>query len=288
MRTGSDFAEVKADPKTPTWSMWPTLRPTAHMPTAADLTCFKGQRRRDFTPSGSIPTTPASSCWPATRGGGLGQRRADVGFLVQPADGVLPCGHGRPVPLLGLRRSAGERLGGVCSRGSTGQITFRDWHPSAARNTATSPPIRSIRISSTAARCTSTVTQPGPDVAPEAVRLEQYRFLRHPPAGLRRIDEASLLRRQCPVSDDRRRPQLADDRPDLAAEVPENVGVYRTPELAGMARRGVIYTVAPSYKDRTAVWARHRRRFDPRHPRRRQGDGKTVTPAGLSSTNRCP
>src|SRR5678815_1860243 len=46
--------------------------------------------------------------------------------------------------------------------------------------------------------------------------------------------------------------------PDLSRDkwdVPENVGVYRTTEMSTMPRRGVIYTVAPSYKDINTIWA---------------------------------
>src|SRR5439155_11466235 len=46
--------------------------------------------------------------------------------------------------------------------------------------------------------------------------------------------------------------------PDLSresTEVPASIGVYRTPELEKMARRGVIYTVAPSFKDLNIIWA---------------------------------
>ena len=46
--------------------------------------------------------------------------------------------------------------------------------------------------------------------------------------------------------------------PDLsrpAPEVPASIGVYRTPGLARLPRRGVIYTVAPSYRDAQVIWA---------------------------------
>ena len=46
--------------------------------------------------------------------------------------------------------------------------------------------------------------------------------------------------------------------PDLTREktdVPESIGVFRSPELANMPRRGVIYTVAPSYKETNIIWA---------------------------------
>jgi hypothetical protein len=48
--------------------------------------------------------------------------------------------------------------------------------------------------------------------------------------------------------------------PDLSREkweVPENIGVYRTPEMATMPRRGVIYTVAPSFQDARNDLGRH-------------------------------
>ena len=57
------------------------------------------------------------------------QRRRDLELLVQPADrAVLSRHHRQPVSVLGLRRPAGERLGGDRQPGATtAQITFRDW-----------------------------------------------------------------------------------------------------------------------------------------------------------------
>ena len=46
-------------------------------------------------------------------------------------------------------------------------------------------------------------------------------------------------------------PDLTREKP----EVPANVGVYASPDLAQMPRRGVIYTVAPSYRDAGLIWA---------------------------------
>ena len=45
--------------------------------------------------------------------------------------------------------------------------------------------------------------------------------------------------------------------PDLSrekTEVPDNIGVYRNADLEKMARRGVIYTVAPSFQDLNTIW----------------------------------
>ncbi|HLQ37018.1 MAG TPA: glycoside hydrolase, partial [Planctomycetota bacterium] len=38
-------------------------------------------------------------------------------------------------------------------------------------------------------------------------------------------------------------------------EPPANIGAYRTPELANMPRRGVIYALAPSHQNLTTIWA---------------------------------
>jgi hypothetical protein len=46
-------------------------------------------------------------------------------------------------------------------------------------------------------------------------------------------------------------PDLSRDKLD----VPDNVGVYKSPGMSTMPRRGVIYTVAPSYKDVNTIWA---------------------------------
>jgi hypothetical protein len=45
--------------------------------------------------------------------------------------------------------------------------------------------------------------------------------------------------------------------PDLTREtydIPSSVGIYATPEMKTMTRRGVIYTVAPSHKDINTIW----------------------------------
>ena len=61
-------------------------------------------------------------------------RRQDVELLVQPADrAVLPCGDGRPVSVLDLRRAAGHAARRRCpSRTDYRSITQRDWREIAA------------------------------------------------------------------------------------------------------------------------------------------------------------
>ncbi|MBI3586270.1 MAG: hypothetical protein HY088_03980 [Ignavibacteriales bacterium] len=46
-------------------------------------------------------------------------------------------------------------------------------------------------------------------------------------------------------------PDLSHEKP----EVPASIGIFRTPEMANQPRRGVIYTIAPSYKNINVIWA---------------------------------
>jgi hypothetical protein len=97
------------------------------------------------------------------------------------------------------------------------------------------------------------------NVAPEALRSGKYRFLRTAPLLFSPVDPrvlylgANVLFK---TTDGGHSWQIIS--PDLsreAPEVPENIGVFRSPELAKQPRRGVIYTVAPSYKDVNVIWA---------------------------------
>ncbi len=69
----------------------------------------------------------------------------------------------------------------------------------------------------------------------------------------------ALLRLERPLADDDRRRELGSDQPRSHAEgrgtVPANVGKYIGSEAARPSQRGVIYTIAPSYRDENTIWA---------------------------------
>ncbi|HEY0384602.1 MAG TPA: hypothetical protein VGC64_01260, partial [Pyrinomonadaceae bacterium] len=73
-------------------------------------------------------------------------------------------------------------------------------------------------------------------------------------------------------------PDLSREKP----EVPDSIGVFRKPELAEQPRRGVIYAVAPSFKDSKVIWAG----TDDGLIHLTRDNGKTwqnVTPPGVTS-----
>src|SRR5262249_14928559 len=96
------------------------------------------------------------------------------------------------------------------------------------------------------------------NIAPEALRGGKYRFLRTAPLLFSPVDPhalylgANVLFRTTDAG--RSWQVLSPDLSREAPEVPESIGVFRTPQLARQPRRGVIYTVAPSYKDANVIW----------------------------------
>ncbi|MBO0800863.1 MAG: glycoside hydrolase, partial [Blastocatellia bacterium] len=97
------------------------------------------------------------------------------------------------------------------------------------------------------------------NISPEAARDGKYRFLRTAPVIFSPIDQKTLYYAGNVLFKTLNGGQSWDViSPDLSREkweVPENIGIYRTPEMATMARRGVIYTIAPSYKNIDTIWA---------------------------------
>ncbi len=149
---------------------------------------------------------------------------------------------------------------GITSRGKDGQITFRDWHPVGVEEygyVAPDPLNPNIIYGGKITRFDKSTGQVQ-NIAPEAVRSGKYRFLRTAPVIFSPVDprilyfagNVLLKTTSGGNSWEAISPDLSREHP----EVPDSIGVFRTPELSRMARRGVIYTVAPSYKDVSVIW----------------------------------
>jgi photosystem II stability/assembly factor-like uncharacterized protein len=176
---------------------------------------------------------------------------------------------------------------GVCSRGNDGQITFRDWHPVGTEEygyVAPDPLNPDVIYGGKVTRY-DRVTGQVQDVGPEALRSSKYRTLRTAPLVFSPVDPRALYfganvlfktrdggRHWEVIS-----PDLSREKP----EVPECVGVYRE-QVGALPRRGVIYAVAPSYKDANVIWAGTDDGLI--HLTRDGGKSwKDVTPPGLTS-----
>jgi photosystem II stability/assembly factor-like uncharacterized protein len=149
----------------------------------------------------------------------------------------------------------------VASRGDYGAITWRDWRTVGVEEygyVAPDPLNPNITYGGKITKY-DWATGQTQNIAPEAMRGGKYRFLRTAPVIFSPVDQKTLYYAGnvlFKTLDGGRSWDVIS--PDLSREkwdVPENIGVYRAPEMEAMPRRGVIYTVAPSHKNVNTIWA---------------------------------
>jgi photosystem II stability/assembly factor-like uncharacterized protein len=153
---------------------------------------------------------------------------------------------------------------GIASRGNDGQITYREWHPVAAEEygyVAADPLNPNIVYGGKISRYDKRNGQ-SQNISPEAVRSGKYRFIRTAPVLFNPIDKKTLYYAGnvlFKTLDGGNKWDIIS--PDLSREswdVPASVGIYaKDPDSyreKKMPRRGVIYTVAPSYVDINTIW----------------------------------
>ncbi len=149
----------------------------------------------------------------------------------------------------------------VASRGPGGQISFRDWMGVGADEyayVAADPRDPNIVYGGRIVRFNKKTGQ-SQNVAPEALRSGKYRILRTMPLLFHPADPTMLLFATNVLwKTNNGGEQWQIISPDLSREqpeVPESIGDFRTPQLASMPRRGVIYAVAPSRQEVNTIWA---------------------------------
>ena len=164
-----------------------------------------------------------------------------------------------PYRVCGGQQESGSAC--VASRSNDGAITFRDWHPAAFEEYGYAAPdpldpdiVYGGRIERYDRRTGQSV-----NVAPEALRKPGYRVVRTQPVIFSPIDPHSLFFASNTVwktTDGAKSwTQISPDLTRAKWDVPANVGKYKGTEDAEVSRRGVIYTLAPSPKDRGTIWA---------------------------------
>lgn len=149
---------------------------------------------------------------------------------------------------------------GIVSRGNDGNITYREWHPVGVEEygyVAADPFDPNIIYGGKITRHDKRTGQTQ-NISPEAVRSGKYRFIRTAPVLFNPVDKKTLYYAGnvlFKTMNGGNSWQIIS--PDLTREtydIPSSVGIYTTNDMKTMPRRGVIYTVAPSYKDVNTIW----------------------------------
>jgi photosystem II stability/assembly factor-like uncharacterized protein len=165
-----------------------------------------------------------------------------------------------PYWVMGGQQESGSAA--VLSRGDNGAISFRDWRTIGVEEYgyAVADPLNPNYIYGGKLTRFDRRTGQVQDIAPAgAGRGGPFRTLRTAPVVFSPVDPHILLYGASVVfktttggnSWQRISPDLSREKTDI----PESIGIYRTPEMATQPRRGVIYTLAPSYKDVNVIWA---------------------------------
>ena len=164
-----------------------------------------------------------------------------------------------PYRVCGGQQESGSAC--VSSRGNYGQTTFRDWTPVGVEEYGYVAPdplnpdiVYGGRVSRFDRR-TGQVQQ----IGPVPVRTPDYRVVRTQPVLFSPIDPHTLYFASNVVwktlNGGTSWTQISPDLTRETWDVPPNVGKYIGTPAAAPSRRGVVYTIAPSYLDINRIWA---------------------------------
>jgi photosystem II stability/assembly factor-like uncharacterized protein len=261
---GSDFAEIRVHPTDPNTVFIANVASYKSTDSGKTWTAFKGAPGGDdyhriwinpeqpdimlfASDQGATITVNAGETWSSW------YNQATAQFYHVNTD------NDYPYSVCGGQQESGSAC--VSSRGRTGSIGAWDWRTVGAEEYGYAVPdpldpniVYGGKLSRFDRR-----TGHVQNIMPEAVRTGKYRFVRTAPVIFSPVDNKTLFFAGNVVFKTTTGGQSwSVISPDLTREkwdVPENVGIYRTKDMETMPRRGVIYTVAPSYKDIAIIWA---------------------------------
>lgn len=261
---GSDFAEVQVDPKNKDIVYIANTGLYRSSDGGKNFTCIKGAPGGDDYHSIWInPVNPQIILLATDQGAVITVNGGETwsSWYNQPTAQFYHVSTDNQFPywVYGGQQESGSA--GVSSRGPDGQITFRDWHPVGVEEygyVAPDPLNPNIIYGGKITKYDRSTGQVQ-NIAPEVLRTGKYRFLRTAPVLFAPTDPhvlyfaGNVLFKT--ITGGQNWEIISPDLTREKTDVPESIGVFRTPELANMPRRGVIYTVAPSYMESKVIWA---------------------------------
>lgn len=150
---------------------------------------------------------------------------------------------------------------GIASRGNDGEITFREWHPVGAEEYGyvAPDPLNSNIVYGGKITRYNKLTGQVQNISPEVLRTGKYRFVRTAPVLFSPINLKTLYLAGNVLFKTNNSGNTWDViSPDLTRKtydsLPSSIGIYTDEARQTLHQRGVIYTVAPSYKDINTIW----------------------------------
>jgi photosystem II stability/assembly factor-like uncharacterized protein len=261
---GSDFAELKADPKNP------DIVYSANVVTWKSTDGAKTWQPMRGAPGGDDyhriwinPDNPKIMLLASDQGAIITVNGGETfsSWYNQPTAQFyhVSTDNAFPYNVYGGQQESGSV--GIASRGNDGQITFREWHSVAVDEYGYVAPdpldpniIYGGRITKYDKR-----TGQSQDISPEGLRTGKYRVIRTQPVLFSPVDPKTLYFAANVLFKTKNGGHSWEViSPDLSREnwkVPENVGVFKQDAEKSKRRRGVIYAVAPSQQDTNTIWA---------------------------------
>jgi photosystem II stability/assembly factor-like uncharacterized protein len=261
---GSDFAEIRVHPTDPNTIFVANVSSHKSTDGGKTFTSFKGAPGGDdYHRIWINPERPEIMLFAVDQGATITVNGGETwsSWYNQPTAQFYHVNTDNQYPywVCGGQQESGSAC--VASRGRTGAIGAWDWETVGVEEYgyAVPDPLDPNIIYGGKLTRFDRRTRQVQNIAPEAVRTGKYRFLRTAPVIFSPVDNKSLFYAGNVIFKTMSGGQSWEIiSPDLTREkweVPANVGIYATKEMETMPRRGVVYTVAPSYKDINTIWA---------------------------------
>jgi photosystem II stability/assembly factor-like uncharacterized protein len=260
---GSDFAEVKVDPK------------NKDIVYTANIVVWKsedgGNTWKDFR--GAPGGDDYHRIWINPNNSNIILIAADQGAIITVNGGAtfsswynqptaqfyhVSTDNAFPYNVYGGQQESGSV--GIASRGNDGAITYRDWHPVGVEEYGyiAADPLNPDIIYGGKITKYNKKTGQVQNIAPVALKKGDYRFVRTAPVLFSPIDPKVLFFAGNVLfkttNGGHSWEEISPDLTRTTYDIPASVGVYTTDAMKTMPRRGVIYTVAPSPKDINTIW----------------------------------
>ena len=263
VRGSGDYAEVKVDPKNP--DVIYTAGTICWKSTDGGKTfaAFLGAPAQDYHRFWINPDNPQIILIAGDHGAIITVNGGDTwsSWFNQPSGQFYHVSTDNAFP---YRVCGGQQeRGSLCiqSRGDDGQITFREWMMvRGSEYDAVAPdPLNPDIVYGGKVTRHDRRTGRVQNVGPVPLQGADYRVLRTQPIIFSPVDPhvlyfaSNVLWKT--VTGGQSWTKISPDLTRKTWEVPPNVGKYARSEAAGPTQRGVIYAIAPSYKDVNRIWA---------------------------------